>query len=141
MTAGRFFDMTGKRYGDLIVLGWAGKWTPSGSHLAWRVRCKCGREYETAAHPLRQGQSKRCRRCAAVERCRRGKEELSVHLPNGKTIAQVADAAGLPLGTVYRRWLRGWPVAKLGLPRNAVRGIGGSIDLPERRRTMIPEAR
>lgn len=61
-----------------------------------------------------------------------GRTVMSVKLPNGWTIAQVALAYGLSVNTVYRRWLRGWAVEELGAPLRA-RGGGGSVDLPERR--------
>jgi hypothetical protein len=134
--------MVGKRYGHLLVVAEAGRryYTTSKPQRLIRVRCDCGNEYETIAHCVRRTSS-RCAQCWKEDAADYQRAHNSVRLPNGKTIAQVAAASGLDLGTVYRRFLRGWPVEKLGAPlrtNGRRRGFGGSVDLPERRRTHIP---
>ncbi len=132
--------MVGKKFGHLLVLAEAGtRHYGSGLQGLVRVRCDCGREYVALAHHVRSGRITRCLRCA-----NRAKAiASSVRLPNGRTVAQVAHETGVKLGTVYRRYLRGWPLDKLGTPLRTDRkamGFGGSIDLPERRRTVYAEA-
>lgn len=50
-------DLSGKRFGRLVVLGHAGK---RGHHVAWRVRCDCGNEVETLGITLKAGQVNSC---------------------------------------------------------------------------------
>jgi len=141
--------MVGKKYGHLTVIANAGRrdyGRPSyarGHRLRIRlvrVVCDCGAEYDAVAFQVRQGVN-RCTACAREDNARRQRDETSVRLSNGKTIAQIAASSGLALGTVYRRFLRGWPVERLGVPLRTARqckGYGGSVDLPERRRTVYP---
>jgi hypothetical protein len=136
-------DITGRRFGSVKVIRWDG-WL--GHHKAWLVRCDCGKEWRTRSQALREGDTRRCSDCRDQRFREYGKAALSVRVYNGKTLAQIADAAGLTLNTVYRRWLRGWPVARLGDPLRVggvARGsaLGGRADLPERRCTMFPERR
>jgi hypothetical protein len=141
--------MVGKKYGHLTVLADAGRkdYGRKPYSRGWRlrlrqvrVRCDCGEEFVARASHVRL-RIRRCLDCAKEENADRNRNEASVYLPNGKTIAQVAEESGVPLNTVYRRWLRGWPVEELGTPLRTVRpykGLGGSVDLPERRRTVYP---
>lgn len=135
--------MVGKRYGDVVVLAEAPwkHYPTSKPHRRVVVRCDCGTVYETDAAQLRRGDSKRCRECGREHSADHHRYETSVRLPDGRTIAQIAAASGLKLGTVYRRFLRGWPPEYLGMALRPRRGYGGSIDLPERRRTVYPESR
>jgi hypothetical protein len=137
--------MVGKRYGDLLVIADAGKreYPTTTAQRLVRVRCDCGREYVTLAYHVRHGRSKRCLVCHGKWAARRGRSEQSVRLPDGRTVAEIAFAAGLDLGTVYRRFLRGWPLDKLGAPLRSGggKGLGGAVDLPERRCTVFPERR
>jgi hypothetical protein len=113
----RFIDLTGKRFGKWKVLGYA--WTkryPDGrnQHAKWRCRCDCGNVALVWGYRMRRGASTRCMECAAAEAAKRAKEVLSVRLPDGRTIAQIAAASGLRLDTVYHRFIRGWPAHRLG---------------------------
>lgn len=132
--------MVGRVYGDLEVLRLDGRIQfPGGqTQLAVLVRCKCGREYQAMSAHVRYGRALQCDECRKKASSARGRSKLSVRLPNGLTIAQLAFVHGLDSNTVYRRWLRGWPLERLGDP--LVRGPkprhGGSADLPERRGTM-----
>ena len=101
-----------------------------------RTRCDCGRVSIMEAGSVRDGSRRQCLACnrfSASIRC----TSSSVALPDGRTIAGIAKAHGLPLNTVYRRWTRGWPLERLADPltpqRAAKPGWGGSTDLPERR--------
>ncbi len=132
--------MVGKTYGDLLVLDIGGR---RGKHRCVVVQCSCGAEYEVQGHTLRYGYAQRCRACHDARCARLVREEHSVPLPDGQTVATIAAASGLKLNTVYRRWLRGWPVEKLGAPLEphgdpGPKARGGEVDLPERRRTVYP---
>lgn len=124
--------MVGKRYGDLVVLAeapyrkWGGCW-----QRMVLARCDCGTEWEAQAQAIRDGRINRCLTCRSDENRRRGVEDLSVRLPDGRTVAEIARASGVPLDTVYARWRRGWPEEDLGLPvgqyRGATKGRGTRV--------------
>ena len=113
----QLIPMVGKRYGDLVVLQRVGR--PKGAcfKASWvRVKCRCGKVWTTEAHHVRSGRTKRCLKChKATAKERR----ISVRLPSGRTVADIADATGLRLDTVYHRWIRGWPEKRLGQPARA----------------------
>jgi hypothetical protein len=51
------FDLTGQRYGMLVVLAYV----PSPTRpILWRCRCDCGTETTVAAHNLRSGNTSSC---------------------------------------------------------------------------------
>jgi hypothetical protein len=54
--------------------------------------------------------------CGRAKTARISRDVLSRHVPGGKTIAQIAAESGVSLNTVYVRWMRGWPIARLGAP-------------------------
>lgn len=54
----RLCDLTGQRFGKLLVIGREGA-TPSGYAL-WRCRCACGREIVVESRRLRRGSIKDC---------------------------------------------------------------------------------
>lgn len=60
------FDLTGKRFGHLIALGYVG-----GAQSAWKCACDCGSLKEVAGGSLRRGQTKSCG-CATSELRSRG---------------------------------------------------------------------
>ncbi len=132
--------MVGKKYGHILVLAEAGKryYETSSPKRLVHVECDCGRRWTTGAAWLRR-KTNRCRACANAC-CREQGRKLSVPVPVGEgltSIAGIAEKSGLKIGTVYRRFLRGWRVAKLGLPlQTRQRGFGGRIDLPSRRGTV-----
>jgi hypothetical protein len=53
----RFQDLTGNRYGRLVVLGWAGH--SRHGHPVWICRCDCGKEKEATSSNLR-GNTRSC---------------------------------------------------------------------------------
>lgn len=148
MSRGVFRDLTGRRIGEWTVLRRVIDYVaPCGQHATmWLCRCSCGAEHHVAARALmetdgRAGASRRCAECAKERNVARQREEVSTPLPDGRTIARIAAASGLKLDTVYRRWLRGWPLDMLGsahrsAPGKGHKGLGGSADLPERRGTV-----
>jgi hypothetical protein len=137
--------MVGKKYGHLTVVAEAGRrhYPTTKPQRLVLVRCDCEREYVTNAASVRRGVN-RCIECHKEDAAERSRAEMSVRLPNGRTIAHIAQDAGLSPNTVYRRFLRGWPVDRLGAPLQTARrrkGYGGHVDLPERRCTVFPERR
>lgn len=51
-------DLTGKRFGRLLVLGFDGR-TNSGNAI-WRVRCDCGVEFDARGTNLKSGNTRSC---------------------------------------------------------------------------------
>lgn len=128
---GVFRDLAGQRIGEWSVLRRAPAYvTPGGQVVTcWWCRCSCGAERAVRASALVTaagvpGSSRRCVACGRRENARRSRQDLSVHLPSGRTVAEVAAGAGLPLDTVYARWRRGWQEADLGLPVGQYAGGG-----------------
>lgn len=64
-------DMTGKRFGRLVVLSAAGTQLNNGHSAAmrWLCRCDCGKEKTVAGGLLRRGQTQSCG-CLQRERSR-----------------------------------------------------------------------
>ncbi len=112
-----FIDLTGQRFGKWTVLayGWKVR-SPDGrnQHARWRCRCECGAIEFVWGHTMRRGASTQCVACAKEASAAHQREHASVRLPDGRTIAQIAAAAGLRLDTVYHRFIRGWPHHRLG---------------------------
>lgn len=55
---GKAIDLTGQRFGRLLVLEYAGK--DKYGHSRWKVVCDCGREVTVTGNNLRSGQTKSC---------------------------------------------------------------------------------
>jgi hypothetical protein len=53
----RFQDLTGQRFGRLVVLGWAGHSKPN---AAWVCRCDCGGEKLALSHNLKSLRTRSC---------------------------------------------------------------------------------
>lgn len=53
-------DLTGKRYGKLVVTGLSGR---RSGQLLWRCKCDCGRYKDIVAYSLTHGRSRSCGRC------------------------------------------------------------------------------
>lgn len=69
----KFIDMTGEKYGKLLVVEYAGK-TKRGLSL-WKCKCDCGREVVVQSVNLRNGHTKSCG-CFRAEWC---KENCTKH--------------------------------------------------------------
>ena len=61
----KVFDITGNRYGRLVVLHREGL---SNSHITWKCQCDCGRIVEVVGNNLKNGHTKSCG-CYAKEKC------------------------------------------------------------------------
>lgn len=55
---GKFIDLTGRRFGRLLVLEKAGR--NDSLQILWRCRCDCGKETITRGLTLRNGETKSC---------------------------------------------------------------------------------
>lgn len=55
---GKFIDLTGKRFGRLVVVGRAGR--DKNNLLLWECRCDCGGSTITRGQDLRRGKSTNC---------------------------------------------------------------------------------
>lgn len=147
-------EMVGKRYGNLTVIALAGRKDLGrlSYHDGHRVRillvlckCDCGNLWTTPAYQVRQGRTRRCDECRQERSADYNRKHLSVKLPNGETIGTVALASGIDLDTVYHRWLRGWPMDRLGDPKYPKRtgrhGVGKSYYVEKRRRRVYKKRR
>lgn len=113
--------MVGRRFGEWEVLAYAGRGRTRGgqARLLYLCRCSCGRLATVIGAALRRhkavGTSRSCVRCgrqraAAVQRNR------STPVGDGRTISEIAQATGIPLDTIYHRFIRGWPAERLAAP-------------------------
>jgi hypothetical protein len=109
-----FVDLTGQRFGKWTVLAYHAtrRYENGNAQAQWRCRCDCGTVSLVWGHAMRRGGSTRCMECQKAAMTERGKK-MSVRLPDGRTIAQIAAASGLLLDTVYHRHIRGWPAWRL----------------------------
>lgn len=79
----QMIDLTGKQFGRLQVLAFAGRYAqPSGAvRYSWECRCECGNVSNIDGGRLRGGKSTQCRRCsltrAGKSRCPHFKHGLS----------------------------------------------------------------
>lgn len=55
---GKIIDLTGKRYGMLVVLEYAGKYKSGGT--LWKCKCDCGNTVVVRSNDLRTGNTKSC---------------------------------------------------------------------------------
>lgn len=62
---GKFIDMTGQRYGRLIVLGRSPE-VRRDKHIQWLCRCDCGQDTTVIGHLMRRGHTRSCG-CLMVE--------------------------------------------------------------------------
>ena len=53
----KFIDLSGKRYGKIVVLERAGN---RGKHTMWKCKCDCGNYTITGASELKSGTTKSC---------------------------------------------------------------------------------
>lgn len=98
-------DLSGMRFGHLLVLGRAGDYRSPGGTRArrWRCRCDCGREKPVLEGNLLSGNSRSCG-CAA-ERKRR----------EGMAAARSSRRSGPGSAMREARLKQGWSVRKLSL--------------------------
>lgn len=71
----RFIDLTGKRFGKLLVLERYG-YGARGAQITWKCRCDCGVEIVTQGSHLRNGASMSCG-------CNRAERSATVNLKHG----------------------------------------------------------
>lgn len=114
----RRIDMTGRRFGRVTVLEFAGV-TEQSRNARWKCRCDCGTVFVTTGDALRRGSCRSCG-CLRSESCRRRHAEalgawrvpVKVTTPDGirHLFASQTEAAGW-LGctpaTVFRHIFKG----------------------------------
>lgn len=60
----RPYDLRGKIFDKLTVIGEKPELEKSSGHMLWMVRCDCGEVFVTRATKLKNGTSTRCKECA-----------------------------------------------------------------------------
>lgn len=72
---GKFIDLTGKEFGNWLVLRKSNRKNSAGSY--WICLCKsCQQEYEIAGTQLRMGRTSQCRSCSNKSRSKSNKDEI-----------------------------------------------------------------
>lgn len=72
---GKLIDLTGQRFGRLVVMGKAANEAETDHHAMWKCRCDCGKETAVRGTLLRRGSVKSCG-CLSKEMVR---ERITVH--------------------------------------------------------------
>ena len=90
----RKLDLTGQRYGKLVVLAPAAN---IGSRTAWHCRCDCGRETVVKTYHLRSGHtiSCGCVHCAGIEARLTYVDGTCVEMIRAKTVRR-SNTSGVP---------------------------------------------
>ncbi len=88
--AHNFIDLTGRRFGRLIVISLAPKRSPKTSH--WNVRCNCGKEFVTWGGSLASGETQSCG-CLKVETA--GLQSLKHGCASGDVTPEYKTWAGI----------------------------------------------
>lgn len=118
-TSRRFQDLTGQRFGRLVVLGWAGDTKPNPQ---WTCRCDCGSEKLALSHNLVSGRTRSCgclnlenlSKSGSADFCARNTKQHPEYKVWGQMISrchnethrQFADYGGRGI-TVCDRWRHG----------------------------------
>jgi hypothetical protein len=112
----KVIDLTGKRFGRLTVIGYAGRHKKKSF---WRCRCECGFVDRYQAGNLQRGATTKCKHCRYKyfnrTHCKRRERKLT-YKGRTRTISEWAEEIGLPAKTVYHRVLRGLPVERVISP-------------------------
>ena len=82
-------DMSGMRFGRLLVIDCAGK--PNGRSYAWNVVCDCGKSFSTIGGALRDGRTKSCG-CLRSEKAREAGDRTRTHGMTGTSIYAIWDS-------------------------------------------------
>jgi hypothetical protein len=114
-------DLSGRSFGSLTVVCLAGTVMPyQGARAPVGVSecvCDCGKSRTVWNRHLKNGKVTACVGCSMERRRASMIGRFVTRLPSGKTITEVAAAAGMCVDSVYHRWIRGWPESDLGLNR------------------------
>lgn len=70
---GKYKDLTGRRFGRLMVVRDTGE-RLEGGHIVWECKCRCGEMAFVTSCNLRSGNTRSCG-CLRTERVRKAKEE------------------------------------------------------------------
>lgn len=74
----KFVDLTGKTFGERVVLGLSHQAPVSGNYY-WFARCSCGREDVVSGTRLKKGS--RCLECSGRINGRKGLDTMAINLP------------------------------------------------------------
>jgi hypothetical protein len=110
-------DLTGRRFGNLVVQGFEGSWAQFGGSVRayWKTLCDCGSERVIASADLLAGRIKACKSCVATDA--RERKRAAEERAQGKSVggrppltaeqrrnnAQKAQAAMTGEGQKYMR--------------------------------------
>jgi hypothetical protein len=94
---GRFVDLTGSRFGRLVVLERADDYIEPKSkirHARWLCQCSCGKQKVIIGKSLKSGHTTSCgcyqiERSRTVEAVERGKERFTVHGGKGTRLYSI----------------------------------------------------
>ena len=105
-------DITGRRFGRLLVIGLAGRFN---RRTHWDCRCDCGSIYRYQGGNLQQGFTTQCKHCRYKYFKRREGKKYR-YKGESKTIREWSIELGLPISTIQSRIIRGHPMRKVFFP-------------------------
>ena len=109
-------DLTGKRFGRLTVIGYAGRHK---RQTYWRCRCECGFVDRYQASNLQRGATTKCKHCRYkfFKRAHYKKRARKLtYKGRTKRISVWAEEIGLPTRTIYERLSRGFAMEQVLSP-------------------------
>jgi hypothetical protein len=80
----KFVDLTGQRFGALVVRGLAEGLRQSTTGTAWAVRCDCGAYTVRRSAGLKAGRSVACSECTHAEEVRQGRAVFQIPVREGR---------------------------------------------------------
>jgi hypothetical protein len=107
-------DLSGKRFGRLVVLGEVRRLRGDGrTRRCWRARCDCGAETTIEAFELQRA-APAAAECKACANRRAGRARAAK--VGGATILELAQRAGVSHIAIRQRIAAGWPAEQLAAP-------------------------
>lgn len=83
----QFEDLTGRRFGHLVVRGLAAGLVKTSGGAPWAVRCDCGTYTVRRSVGLKTGRSTACTECTHAEQVRQGKAGFQIPIREGRSRA------------------------------------------------------
>jgi hypothetical protein len=113
-------DLTGRRFGRLVVLGPAVRQRRNGYQAAeWRVRCDCGRTSRVSRSNLLQRGTHQCKPCVALANADRSRRHPF-------SVIELSRRSGIGVQTIRNRIRLGWPPDRLVAPKQRPPTIGNT---------------
>ena len=103
-------NLTGQRFGKLVVIGFRGMFGRPRKRPAWTCKCDCGRKHIVRSGPLLAGETTSCG--CAREAKNRSRSKLVAYDGVTKHVSQWEKAYGLGKGRLSQRLAAGWPLEK-----------------------------